>query len=92
MSDALTGEEMAAAFSKLNDGKTVKYNAVPVDVYASFGFPGADELANMFRFYTDNEEAFLKSRDIPPSVKKTMVGTVSFEDFLNANKEKFTLS
>lgn len=92
MSDALTGEEMAAAFSKLNGGKTVKYNAVPVDVYASFGFPGAAELANMFRFYADNEEDFLKARDIPPSVKKTMGGTMSFEDFLNANKEKFILS
>jgi hypothetical protein len=29
-------------------GRTVKYNCIPREVFASFDFPGAEDLANMF--------------------------------------------
>lgn len=45
-----TGDELAEIFSKAS-GKTVKYNCVPWETFASFGFPGADELAQMFEFW-----------------------------------------
>jgi len=35
-------------------GYEVMDNAVQVDVYASFGFPGAEDLANMFHYYEKN--------------------------------------
>ena len=88
MSDALTGTEIAATFNKVT-GKTVQYNPVPVEVYASFGFPGCEDLANMFRYYEENETEFLKARDIPKSVLKNMGGIVNFEEYVTANKAAF---
>jgi hypothetical protein len=59
----LTGAEMAAAFSKAL-GQEVHYNDVPPEVYRSFGFPGADDLGNMFQFKRDFQEVFCGPRDI----------------------------
>jgi hypothetical protein len=44
--------------------KEVKYNAVPADVYRGFGFPGADDLGNMFQFKRDFNEDFCGVRDL----------------------------
>ena len=89
-SQALTGQEMAAVFEKVC-GQPVKYNFVPTEVYASFGFPGADDIANMFRFYAENEELFLEARDTPKSILDKMGGTVKFEDFVIANRNIWKL-
>ena len=53
----LTGDEMAAALSAAL-GKEVRYNDVPPDVYRGFGFPGAEDLANMYQLKRDFNEAF----------------------------------
>jgi len=45
----LTGAQMAAAFSRAL-GQEVRYNEVSPEVYRGFGFPGADDLGNMFQF------------------------------------------
>jgi len=58
----LTGAEMAAAFSRAL-GREVRYNDVPPEVYRGFGFPGADDLGNMFQFKRDFEEMFCGARD-----------------------------
>ena len=58
----LTGAEMAAAMSRAL-GQDVVYNSVPFDVYRSFGFPGADDLGNMFQFKHDFNEYFCGARD-----------------------------
>jgi hypothetical protein len=89
-STSMTGQEIADVFSKVC-GQTVNYNAVPVDVYASFPFPGATELANMFRFYEENAEAFNAARDLDPKMEETMGGTISLEEYVTANKEAFVL-
>ena len=44
----LSGKEMADKMARALD-KEVRYNAVPADVYRGFGFPGADDLGNMFQ-------------------------------------------
>jgi len=59
----LTGAEMAAALSQAL-GKDVGYNAVPPAVFRSFGFPGADDLGNMFQFKHDFNEAFCAARSV----------------------------
>ena len=33
-----------------------RYNPVDADAYRSFGFPGADEMGNMFQVYRDFEK------------------------------------
>ncbi|MGZ5440569.1 MAG: NmrA family NAD(P)-binding protein [Thermoanaerobaculia bacterium] len=50
----LSGSEMAAALSKAI-GEEVRYNAVAPEVFRSFGFPGADDVGNMFQFKRDFE-------------------------------------
>lgn len=58
-----TGADMAAALGKAL-GRPVAYQAIPFDVYRSLGFPGADDLGNMFQFKHDFNEAFCGARDI----------------------------
>jgi uncharacterized protein YbjT (DUF2867 family) len=60
---APTGEEMAAGLSRAL-GVTVRYNDVPPDVYRGFGFPGADDMGNMFQFKRDFNDAYVKARDV----------------------------
>jgi uncharacterized protein YbjT (DUF2867 family) len=59
----LTGREMAAALSKALD-IDVAYNALEPEAYRSLGFPGADDLGNMFQFNRDFNEDFRRVRDI----------------------------
>ena len=59
----LTGAEMAAAFTRAL-GEEVRYNDVPADVYRSFGFPGADDLGNMFQFKRDFNDAYSAARSL----------------------------
>ncbi|HUK29990.1 MAG TPA: NmrA/HSCARG family protein [Candidatus Acidoferrum sp.] len=59
----LTGAQMASAFTKAL-GQEVSYNSVPPEVYRSFGFPGADDLGNMFQFKRDFEEYFCGARNL----------------------------
>jgi uncharacterized protein YbjT (DUF2867 family) len=58
-----TGAEIAAAFTNAL-GEEVRYNAVPPDVFRSFGFPGADDVGNMFQFKRDFNEAYCAARDV----------------------------
>lgn len=58
----LTGAEMAAKLTRAL-GVEVFYNAVEPDVYRGFGFPGADDLGNMFQLKRDFNEAFCAVRD-----------------------------
>lgn len=61
--DALTGAQMAAALSEAS-GKEVRYNAVPPEVFRKLGFPGAEDIGNMFQFYAEFESVLLASRDV----------------------------
>jgi uncharacterized protein YbjT (DUF2867 family) len=59
----LTGGEMAAALSKAL-GREVRYHDLPPDVYRGLGFPGAEEVGNMFQFKRDFNEMYCQSRDL----------------------------
>jgi uncharacterized protein YbjT (DUF2867 family) len=61
--EILTGDEMASAMSKAL-GQPVTFNNVSPEVYRSFGFPGADDLGNMFQFYRDFESTCNDMRDV----------------------------
>ena len=61
--DHLTGAQMSAEMSRAL-GKDVVYNAVSPAVYRGFGFPGADDLGNMFQYYTEFEQEFVGARDL----------------------------
>ena len=57
--------EMAEKLSKALGISTIKYNAIEPDAYRSFGFPGADELGNMFQVYRDFEKEVVDIRSVP---------------------------
>ena len=59
----LTGAQMAASFTKAL-GEEVRYNDVPADVYRGFGFPGADDIGNMFQYKRDFNEEYCGARDL----------------------------
>lgn len=59
----LTGAQMAAELSKAV-GQEVRYNSVSPEVYRGLGFPGADDLGNMFQFKRDFEQYFCGARSL----------------------------
>ncbi len=59
----LTGARMAAALTRAL-GEEVVYNAVTPEAYRGFGFPGAEDLGNMFQFKRDFEEYYCGARDL----------------------------
>lgn len=61
--DHTSGAEMAAGLSEVL-GEEVVYNAVDPDVYRSFGFPGADDMGNMFQFKRDFEDEYRAARSV----------------------------
>jgi uncharacterized protein YbjT (DUF2867 family) len=67
--EQLTGVQMAGEFSRAL-GREVVYNSVSPDAYRGLGFPGADELGNMFQFKRDFEDAFCGARD--PGVARSL--------------------
>ena len=82
----LTGKQMANSFTKAL-GQEVVYNSVPFDVYRSFGFPGADDVGNMFQFKHDFEEAYCGARSLDFS-KSINPELKNFDQWLNENKAK----
>lgn len=62
----LTGAQMAASLTKAL-GREVRYNDVAPEVYRSFGFPGADDLGNMFQVKRDFNDAFCAARNLAVS-------------------------
>jgi uncharacterized protein YbjT (DUF2867 family) len=59
----LTGAEMAEQIGEAI-GQPVRFNDPPADVYRSFGFPGADDLGNMFQFKRDFEDTYRQHRSV----------------------------
>jgi len=85
----LTGSEMAAALSSAL-GKTVKYQAMSFDAYRALGFPGADDLGNMFQFKHDFQKLFCGPRD-PAIARKLNPELQSFATWLDRNIGKIPL-
>ena len=88
--EILTFDEMSEKLSKgLNI--PVKYNAVEADVYRGFGFPGADELGNMFQVYRDFEKEVVAARDF--DVTRSLNPSVqTFDQWLARNKSRISLA
>jgi uncharacterized protein YbjT (DUF2867 family) len=79
----LTGAQMAAGLSK-SLGREIRYNEIAPEVYRSFGFPGADDLGNMFQFNRDFEKEFCGVRDLQ-STRALNPELKTFEQWLAQN-------
>ena len=85
----LTGAQMAASLARAL-GQTVRYNAVPPDVYRGFGFPGADDLGNMFQFKAEFESLYCGHRDLA-LVHRLNPAVQTFDRWLTANARRIPL-
>jgi len=80
---------MAGALSKALD-REVEYNAVTPEAYRGFGFPGAEDLGNMFQNKRDFEEAFCGARDVA-GARALNPALQTFEQWLTANAARIPL-
>jgi uncharacterized protein YbjT (DUF2867 family) len=85
----LTGEQMAKSLSKAL-GQTVLYNAVSPATYRGFGFPGADDLGNMFQFNSEFEQDCCDARNISET-KSLNPELQTFDRWLGENKSRIPL-
>jgi uncharacterized protein YbjT (DUF2867 family) len=85
----LTGAQMAASLSRAL-GQPVRYNDVPPEVYRSFGFPGAEDLGNMFQFKRDFESYYCGARDLAFS-RSLNPKLQTFDEWLARNKSRIPL-
>jgi uncharacterized protein YbjT (DUF2867 family) len=87
--EQLTGQQMANALTRAL-GEEVVYNKIPAAAYRSFGFPGAEDLGNMFQFYDEFETEVNKVRDVSFS-KQLNPELQSFEQWLGKNARSIPL-
>lgn len=85
----LTGIQMAAELGKVL-GKEVVYNAVTPEAYRKFGFPGAEDLGNMFQYKSEFERDFCGLRDLAVS-RKLHPGLQTFSQWLAAHKDRIPM-
>ena len=86
----LTGAQMAEALGRAL-GRPVRYQDVPPEVYRGFGFPGADDLGNMFQFKRDFEADFCRARDVALS-RSLNPRLQDFAAWLGANARKIPVA
>ena len=79
--DHLTGAQMAADFSTAL-GQPVRYQPVPFEVYRKLGFPGADDLGNMFQFNHDFAREFCAQRPVDQT-RALYPGLQTFQQWLS---------
>ncbi|MFL5485152.1 MAG: NmrA/HSCARG family protein [Gemmatimonadaceae bacterium] len=85
----LSGAQMAKSLTKAL-GQPIAYNAVTPAAFRSFGFPGADDLANMFQFNSEFEQDCCDARNISET-KSLNPELQTFDRWLSQNKSRIPL-
>ena len=85
----LGGAEMASSLGRAL-GEPVRYVAVPFDVFRGLGFPGADDLGNMFQFNHDCADAFQAARSVEVS-RSLNPALLDFDGWLAANARRIPI-
>ena len=85
--EALTIKEMGEKLSKGIGIPAPYYHAAEADEYRGYGFPGADEMGNMFQYYRDFDKEFFAQRDIN-TARSLNPSLQNFDQFVAQNKDK----
>jgi hypothetical protein len=85
----LSGEQMASALSEVL-GRKVIYHDVDPEVYRGLGFPGAEDLGNMFQFKRDFETDFCSMRSVAFS-RELNPELQTFKQWLSRNKSSISV-
>jgi len=86
----LTGAQMAAGLTRAL-GREVVHDHVPFDVYRGLGFPGAEDLGNMFQFNHDFSGDFCRARSVEFS-RAINPRLQSFADWLAAHAREIPIT
>ena len=87
--EQLTCLEMAKEMSSAV-GEEISYQEITPEQYRGFGFPGADDLGNMFQFYRDFDDVCNNIRDVKYS-KELNPALKSFGMWLSENAKRIPL-
>ena len=85
----LTGSQMAAALTRAL-GKEIRYNPVTPEVFRGLGFPGAEDLGNMFQFKRDFESDYCGARSLE-FTRSLNPELLTFDQWLAQNKDRIPL-
>ncbi len=85
--EALTIKEMGEKMSDLLGVGPITYHAVEPDQYRASGFPGADEMGNMFQVYRDFAKEVVSARS-SEAARLLNPQLMNFEQFLTKYKSK----
>lgn len=85
----LSGDEMAASLTRAL-GEPVRYQSVSAEAYRGFGFPGAEDLGNMFQAITEFPEPFGSPEEL--AATRTLYPDVqTFDQWLTDNAGSIAL-
>lgn len=84
-----TGAQLAKSFTKAL-GKEVVYNEMTPAAFRALGFPGSEDLGNMFQFYADFEQDCCDMRSISET-KSLNPELLTFDRWLAQNKSRVPL-
>ncbi len=84
--DHPTIPQMAAGLSKALK-EDVVYNNVTPETFRGFGFPGADDVGNMFQFKADFEDYFTGARSLA-FTRKLNPGLLTFDQWVMQNADR----
>ena len=85
--EALTIKEMGEKLSKGIGIPAPYYHAAEADEYRGYGFPGADEMGNMFQYYRDFDKEFFALRDV--NTARTLNPSLqTFDQFVAQHKDQ----
>lgn len=87
--ESLSGDEMAAKMGRAL-GRTVVFQDVPFGVYRSLGFPGAEDLGNMFEYHALAGDDFQRARD-PKLARELYPALQTFDAWLAANASRIPI-
>ena len=86
--DQLTGDELAAVFTKVL-GVQTEYVSPSIKEWRKHEFPGSTELANMLQFYVECEREHCAKRD-PALCRELVPDLQTFEQWLVQHKTAFS--
>ncbi len=84
-----TGTQMAQGLERALK-QPVSYYPMPFDDYRKLGFPGADDLGNMFQYKHDFEEEFCAARNLEFS-RRLNPGLQNFDQWVSAHIRQITI-
>jgi uncharacterized protein YbjT (DUF2867 family) len=85
----LTGAQIAEKMSRAL-GREIRFNDMTPEAYRSLGFPGADDMGNMYQFKRDFNRDYVGARDLDLS-RRLNPKLMTFDDWLAKNGSRIPI-